>query len=415
MKLLKLVSVIVAIAILAACSQQATPTNIEIPEGDISSQASSWQKLGGVIDATIDKSPMEVVMLLDRTEKPVVASLEDDNKGNYKMYFQTWTGTTWQSFAPSLVVSRSGYPSFDFQVDLNNRPVVFAKPASASQYGVYRYENGAWKRLGNPSDSGGNLTIANNGNIYTLVSDYTKNKSFIRRWNGSSWQTDYTFQKITTTDYLGNPLSGGPIAHAASSLKFTKTNKPVVTWGLTSDEWGFASSPPTQVEVWNGSVWQDGGEFQQTGILDKNDNIVSASIPYQYSSALGCTGMDVSQNNKNLKEIPDVSVNSGFSLAVDTSNHPVVAHTIRCVRGADSSKDKEDVQAKRDLVVRRWSGSSWQTVGGVVDRIANQGAESEAMAIDSKNTIYVLFRQCATFNAQGNCTNNNLYLSKYVP
>jgi hypothetical protein len=88
MKVLKLMSVIVAIAILAACSQGVTPTNLEIPEGDISSQASSWQKLGGAIDASINKSPLQVIMLLDRTEKPVVASLEDDNKAIIKCIFK---------------------------------------------------------------------------------------------------------------------------------------------------------------------------------------------------------------------------------------------------------------------------------------------------------------------------------------
>jgi hypothetical protein len=409
-------AIFVCIALLlAACSQQST--KLETPEEELNAQANSWQKLGGVLDATIDKSPMGVVMLLDRTEKPVVASLEDDNKGNYKVYFQKWTGTAWQTFAPSLVVSRNGYLSFDFQIDLKNRPVVAVEKNTAGglEDVVYRYENGSWKQLGDPSNAPNlspfiDLVIAPNGNIFALVSDNAANKSLIRRWNGATWQTLYTYQKVTT-------VYGETITHRASSLLFTKTSRPVVTWQLTSDESPYASTPEFYTEVWNDLAWVKLHEYGFWGeiILDKNDKVLEAYIGAQESSSSSC-GMSVSQGGTSLPELGDATKSSSYDLAVDSGNRPVVAHTIRCALGDNNYGWPTDAEeANQDLVVRRWSGSSWQTLGSVVDRIANKGASSEALAIDSKNTVYALFTQCATFGVSGYCTNRNLYLSKYIP
>jgi hypothetical protein len=411
----KIVLGLLVTLLLAACSQQAVP--IPDPQTDLAAQANTWQKLGGAIDATIDKTPLSVKMLLDRTEKPVVASLEDDNKGNYKVYFQKWTGTAWQSFAPSIIVSKSS-TSFDFQIDLNNRPVVAVTKTTSSGLKdvVYRYENNLWKQLGDPANAPNlspvvDLVIAPNGNIFTLVGDNTANKSFIRRWTGTTWQTLYTFQKITTTDYAGSPLSS-PIAHAGTSLSFTKTNKPVVTWSLTNDEWAYAATPLTQVEVWNGSGWTHMGDFWGEMILDKNDKLLTATIDAQFSSSPSC-GMNVAQGTSYLPKLADATKSSSVSIALDSSNRPVVAHEVRCAPNADGyNVDAEE--SKQDLVIRRWSGTSWQTLGGVVDRLAGKGAESMALVVDSKNTVYSLFSQCVATNG-GICTNQNLYLSKYVP
>jgi hypothetical protein len=407
---------ITLVIFLASCSQQATTPELE-------AQTNSWQKLGGALDFTVEKTPYTTDILLDRTEKPVVASTEDDKKGGRKLVLQRWTGSMWQDFAPPLTVPMNGYPFLDFQIDLQNRPVVLVSAGSKARGNpafedsvVYRYENNSWKRLGEPFDFnvyGRNaLVVANNGNIYALFNDYTNDKSFIRRWNGATWQTEYTFQKITTTDYGGKPLFGGPIAHGASSLRFTKTNKPVVTWVLTTDEWGFASTAPAQIEIWNSSSWQEGGETLGKSILDKNDQFLNADIPAQSSSSVMC-GMNLWQGSTLLPKIKDVTTSSDVALAVDSSNRPIVAHTIRCTPDTQGFAVDAEV-AKQDLVVRRWTGSSWQTLGGVVDRIAGRGANSKAIFVDSKDMVYVLFEQCAITSTTF-CTNYNLYLSKYIP
>jgi hypothetical protein len=409
MKVLKVISFTIAILVLAACSQQA----LETPENELSPQAPSWQKLGGVIDATLDKSPLAVTMLLDRTEKPVVASLEDDNKGNYKVYFQKWTGTTWQSFAPSMVVAKNSYPSFDFQIDLNNRPVVAVEKNTSSglEDVVYRYENNTWKQLGDPSNAANlspdvDLVIAPNGNIFALVSDTTADKSFIRRWNGVSWQTLYTYQKVTT-------VSGQTIPHKAESLMFTKTSRPVVTWRLTIDEWPYSAEPEFYAEVWNDSAWvkfHDDGLWGET-LIDKNDRIVEAYVAANHSSSVSC-GIEVFQANTTLPKIENAVKYYSFDVALDVGNRPVVAHTVGCAPAGEYGWPTNAPEDKQDLVVKHWSGSSWQSLGGVLDRVTNRGAWSQALAVDSKNAVYVLFTQCATYSGTA-CTNYNLYLSKY--
>ncbi len=395
--------------VLAACTQQ------PVTEAELSVQALSWQKLGGALDFTAEKTPYAAQLLLDKTEQPVVASIEDDKKGGRKLVLQRWTGSAWQDFVPTLVVPMNDNPLLEFQLDTKNRPVVLVSVGSSVQGNpniedgaVHRFEKGSWKRLGEPFDIS-DLAIAPNGNIYALfsngVNDSVNDKSFIKRWTGRGWHTDYTFQKITTTDYAGNLLSA-PIAHGATSLRFTKTNKPVVTWELTTDEWGFSATPLTQVEIWNSSAWTDAGEFWGELILDKKDTLLTASVDAQFSSSPRC-GLGVSQGATDLPELADATKSSSYKLAVDTKNRPVVAHTVRCAEDVDA----ED--AKQDLVVRHWSGNSWQTLVGVVDRIANRGASVLGIVVDSKNTTYVLFEQCFTYSGTS-CTNTNLYLSKYV-
>jgi hypothetical protein len=411
MKVLKFISVVLTIAVLAACSQQAT---LNSPETDISAQAPTWQKLGGVIDATLDKSPFDVVMVLDRTEKPVVASLEDDNKGNYKVYFQKWTGTTWQSFAPSMVVAKTSYPSFDFQIDLNNRPVVAVEKNTSSglQDVVYRFENNTWKQFGDPSDSANlspnvDLAIAPNGNIFTLVQDKTTPKSYMRRWNGTTWLTLYTFQKTTT-------YAGETFKHEAKSLMFTKTSRPVVTWQLTGEEWPYAAEPEFNTEVWNDTAWV---QFQPNGLwgefmVDKNDRMLEAYVAANHSSSVSC-GIDVTQGGTSFPKIENAVKYYKFNVAVDSGNSPVIAHTVGCAPDPSNYDWPTNLEEnKQDLVVRRWSGSSWQTLGLILDRVANRGAWSQALAVDSKNAIYVLFTHCVSYSST-TCTNYNLYLSKY--
>jgi hypothetical protein len=394
--------------VLAACTQQ------PVTEAELSTQTFSWKKLGGALDFTAEKTPYAAQLLLDKTEKPVVASIEDDAKGGRKLVLQRWTGSAWQDFVPTLVVPENDNPLLEFQLDAKNRPIVLVSSGSSVQGNpniedgaVYRFESGSWKRLGEPFDIS-DLVVAPNGNVYALFSngirDGVNDKSFIKRWTGRGWQTEYTFQKITTTDYVGNPLAA-PIAHGATSLRFTKTNKPVVTWELTGDEWQFAATPLTQVEIWNGSIWTDAGEFWGELILDKKDNLLTASVEAQFSSSPRC-GLGVSQGTTGLPELADATKSSSYKLSVDTKNRPVVGYTVRCTNDTDA----ED--SKQDLVVKRWSGSSWQMLGGVVDRIANRGASALGVAVDSSGTIYVLLEQCFTYSGT-TCTNKHLYLSKY--
>ncbi len=400
---------VLLVVVLAACTQQ------PLSEEELSAQTFSWKKLGGALDFTAEKTPYAAQLLLDKSEKPVVASIEDDKKGGRKLVLQRWTGNGWQDFVTTLVVPTNDYPYLDFQLDTQNRPVVVVSAGSKAQGNpnledgaVYRFESGSWKRLGEPFDLG-DLAVAPNGNIYALFSngirDGVNDKSFIKRWTGSSWQTEYTFQKITIKDYAGNPLSA-PIAHGATSLRFTKTNKPVVTWELTSEEWSFAATPLTQVELWNGSSWTKTSEFWGELILDRNDNLLTASVDAQFSSSPRC-GLGVSQGTTNLPVLADATKSSAYKLATDSSNRPVIAHTVRCTNDIDA----ED--SKQDITVRRWSGSSWKTLGSVVDRLANRGASVIGLAVDSKNTTYVLFEQCFTYSGTS-CTNKHLYLSKYA-
>jgi hypothetical protein len=397
--------VLLLVVLLAACSQQANP-NADI---ELAAQAGSWQKLGGALDFTVEKNAEEPKLLLDRSGNLVAAWQEPETSDSSRTYLERWTGSSWQSFGKIFPVN-AGFIGFD---NSNNPVIVKTTFTTTLESGISRWDANSktWKQLGN-SFTGYVATLDKNGAVYRIVydklvnnSDYSspptvRGKNLIQRWNGSIWQTVYTFQKTIEAkgDVRDIPLT---------SLTFKNDGKPAAYW--TYPDSSFAQ----YISVWNGTSWNDvfslslglnGGGLG----LDKKDQQLGFRT---FSNGDGTLAVFPFQGNKGL--VTDVNspliTTTSPTITVDNLNRPIITLG---VKGSGTNNN--------DLVIKRWNGSSWVSLGGVVDRIPSRDVGSSfglnsRVLVDGQGTIYAIWKECVGTIVATGCTNNNIYVSKYVP
>jgi hypothetical protein len=382
------------IVLLSACSQQATP--IETAEAELSAQANSWRGLGYALDSVVSKDAINPKLLLDRRGRLVVA-WEENNNGP-KVYIKRWSGSGWQRVGKAFPLTYGySYPGFSLVFDSTNSPVIGSIVSGRDSYltqeiAVHRFDNASrtWKQLGTTFKGSPNLTTDKNGTLYSVLYDNLRfnfyeagpvdeglgnGKNIIRRWNGNHWESVQTYQAVIISSLRGFdvPVDDLSFKHDGTTLVI-KANTDEYTSALSS---------------WNGSAWQIlcytyRGAFTGT-ILDRNDRCFGENAEqdvYQGSQVLG--------SRSGLKLFP---------ATFDRTNHPIVA-------GDNYS----------DVVVQRWSGSDWDQLGGILDRISSREAYLGSLVVDDRNRLYAAWTECATYDtASSSCTNRNIYVSRYVP
>jgi hypothetical protein len=396
---MKQISVLLLLVVLlAACSQRSIPEDVEL-----NAQGGSWQKLGGALDFTVENDATEPTLLLDRSGNLIAAWSE--NKDGWRVYLERWTGTTWQSFGAGSPAST--YEYFSIVFDNTNNPVVSSYTTNG--VAVYRREpvSQTWKKLGATFDGSVRIAADTNGAVYSVrhanlkfEQGLPRGRNLIRRWNGSSWQTVYTFQK--TVEAKGSvvdiPLDG---------LTFKSDGKPAVFWTYPD------SSFTQTISFWNGTSWDDVFSLSlglNSGALglDKKDQRLGFRT---FSNGDGTSAVFPFQADNGLT--PDVNnplpTTTFPTLTVDNLNRPIITLG---VKGSGT--------ANGDLIIKRWNGSSWVNLGGVVDRIPSRDVGSSfglnsRVLVDGKGTIYAIWKECVGTIIATGCTNNNIYVSKFVP
>ncbi len=392
---MKQISVLLLLVVLlAACSQQANPN------AELAAQAGSWQKLGGALDYTVAKSAVAPQLLQDRSGNLVAAWAENNN--GWRVYLERWTGSGWQSFGAGTPVGSS--PSFAISFDSSNSPVVaiYSSASTTSKVAVYRQDASSkvWRQLGTSFTGPTVLAADASGAIYSVLYDNLdpinppRGKNLIRRWNGSSWQTAYTFQKTI----LASPYPDGDAA--ITSLKFQASGKPAIVWFAAVKE------QRNSLSRWNGSSWIDDliAKNKDFITLDKKDQDLSRDN--RFNPATGNNITRVVQSSKEIWSNDGIFVEG---LTVNAANRPVFS--------------VNDIY-KGDITVRLYDSLSAASLGGVLDRVATRYANGGTVFVDSKGTIYAAWQECvgtllaepATvyFNLD-RCTDWNVYVSKYVP
>ncbi len=352
--------VLLLVVLLAACSQQTNPTE----NANLNAQASSWQKLGGALDFTVAKHAGSPKLLFDRNGNLVVAWKENNN--GPKVYMERWTNTGWQGLGKVFPL-KVDYPDYSIVFDSSNSPVIgSAMNDLTREVAVYRFDNVSktWKQLGTNFTGSSKIAADKNGFVYSVQG------STIRRWSGSSWQIVRTYQ---ATD--GSTIS------FFNSLSF-KSDGITPVLNVSIDMYTAA------LAAWNGSKWERicytyRGAIAST-VLDRKDQC------FGYDSTL-----EPYQGNQTLSR--------GVWLASATfgqGNRPIAV-----------------VDYGEDIIVKRWSGSAWVQLGGIVDRVVTQNANfySTSLIVDSSNTLYAAWSECVDYDAAASrCNNFNVYVSKYA-
>ena len=202
---------------------------------------------------------------------------------------------------------------------------------------------------------------------------------YVKRWNGSRWvQLGTTFLDVTTNGDAYNP-----------SLALDSSGNPVVSWS----EWD-GTSESIYVKRWNGSSWIQLGTYANSYqrargpslALDASGNPVVSWYEY-----------DGSVNNIYVQRFNGtnwINVGTGVlsgssalfsdaynpSLALDSSGNPVVSWY-----EWDGTSD--------NIYVKRWTGTSWVQVGGILDANTNQYAYNPSLALDASGNPVVSWQE----------------------
>jgi hypothetical protein len=283
----------------------------------VSAENWSWRlpvylALGTALSAEASPSAAENALAVDAQGRPLVAWREpkDDGSGIHA-YVRRWTGISWEALG-GPVSANPGLTSvdgLDIQVDSAGNPVMAWSEQSAQGYDdihVQRWTGDSWTRLGSALriNEGGSwplaLAVDDTGGIFVAWTAYN-----------ASLVTDAYVHRWTGSGWeaVGGPLSvsTGNTSVLDVKIQVNPSGQPVVAWSETD---GMAAN--VYVKRWTGSAW----------------------------AALGL-----------LSALPGNTPASSPSLQLDQAGHPVVAW-------------RESDGTTSNIYVWRWTGSSWEAVGG---------------------------------------------------
>ncbi len=277
-----------------------------------------WSQLGSALDTTLANFALNVDLLLDSSNRPVVSWNEQVSSSplNRNIYVKRWNGSSWQSIGSAWDINASkdaAYPSL--ALDASGNPVLsWAETIDASIPSMNVYVTGYFSNTFRPLGSSLDKTATNDANdsvialdtnnlpivAWTEMGTSTDNDINVARWTGRAWSRIAQSPDNTLTNSASSP-----------SLAVDRaTNNPVIAFTET-----VSGNPNLYVKRWDGTAWVHYG----------------SSIP-----------LDIISSN---------SVNSP-SLALDNQNFPWVAWT-------------EWQNGKSLLYVKRWNGSAWVRPGGI--------------------------------------------------
>ncbi|MGL4610791.1 MAG: hypothetical protein ACRCYY_14105 [Trueperaceae bacterium] len=369
---------------LAGCLQSAPTPSENTPKAPnelLSAQATgSWQKIGGALDNSSAKNAISPQLALDRKGQLYAAWVEDN-----RVYMEQWQGTAWRSISKSspLVVSNS----FRLVFDNDNNPVVAGNTKGSydikNETSVYRFDlaKQTWEKLGPSFEGTPNIATDKNGNLYSVrysdfsETDRSKGINYIRRWDGKVWQRYASYQNLDAgfdSEYSARVFDIGFKSDGTTLTLSTSIYRAYIS------------------EQWNGSSWLPlcaGSIYYGTPKLDRKDQCF-------YSDDT----RTVYQGNTVLSDYYTVDASS---TVFDTGNRPIVL----------------DYYNSSDIRVDRWeSFENWVGLGSTLDRSTTQTAREGSLVINNQNTLYAAWQECVFADAiTGECSNWNVYVSKFVP
>ena len=270
-----------------------------------------------------------------------------------------------------------GVPFVVWHESINNKTNIFVK----------RWNGNNWVNVGaslnmDPTQNALNakLVVGSDGNPIVVWHELFPSKSdldvFVKRWNGSSWQT------------LGGPLGIDPLKRARNAgIALDSHNNPVISW------YEFTSPDETTQTIyakhWTGIAWEQLGSH-----LDFNENqiahgpmvaIDSKDVPYvawyEVTTTVGPRKDDVfvkrwngsnwEQVGSSLDVMTDNDANNP-SIAIDSDNAPVVSWS-----------------EEGDIRVKRWNGLNWVALGNALDSNSTNNAGRPKVVINNTNVPYV--------------------------
>ncbi|MBN1139703.1 MAG: hypothetical protein JXM73_24230 [Anaerolineae bacterium] len=416
--------VVVALATMVVPS---TPRLCPIARGDSSARPNAgWREVsagsasgGGISDN--ESHSASPAIAFDTNGLLYVAWRETSGTGG-EIYVRRWTGSAWEEVGAG---SASGGGISDNEQD-SNSPSIALSPwdvpyvawsdwsdvdGSEHVY-VYRWIDGLWERVGQGAVSADlesglmsgsrdpQLAIAPNGTVYLawLYWDDLSTTVYVRRWTGSAWEN------VGSGPLVSGGMSG-PDFPFCPAIAAGPDSKLYAVWANL--DLG-ADTSEIYVRRWNGSAWEEVGAGSDSGggISDNPDTrswapsiaVASDGAPsgvpiVAWKDDDGDEEIYVRRwNDEGWEEMgtgsasdggisDNAAVSSAPSIAIAPDGTPYVAW------------HDESNGGKREVYVRRWTGSAWEEVGegaatgGGVS--ATGSASSPSIAVAPDGAAYV--------------------------
>ncbi len=330
-----------------------------VPGAEVS--LDSFKQLGGLTDllgSAKDLGEKPLDLAADAAGNTVVAFISDA-----KIQVQSWSGSSWTNLPglptddkpdslPSVALVSDGKPVVAWRNGTDNPATSSITEPSNIQ--VVRWNGSAWDDLGSASTSleasAPSLAVSDD-KIYVAFheSDGVNPNVIVASYEGSSWQA------------VGEALDTTPAAIAINpALSLDSTGVPSVAWWEAETD----GTAKVYVKQFKGSSWQALGGALNVGTAIKANMISIASGP---------------------DNLPVVAWHEGNATAVDPFE---IDH----------------------IYAKKWDGSNWQSLGAAIDRTDAEGAQYPELAIDSANTInLVWFESLKTSSFE----NNSIILAQW--
>lgn len=428
---------------------------ISCDESTKSNPKDDWERLGSVLDVDVNLHTTNETFQLNSEGNPVVAWVESDKISNsYKLYVKQWDGTTWLQLGNSLNINQF----FDISTNVlhldneGNPTITWTEKTDGEAYLYVKRWNGAsWLQLGeflnvNPTSSLHHVQsqLDSRGNPIVLWQEGgrsvgSQEDTHVRRWDGDSWVSLFVQNVIIQN---ADPYERGPY------LFGNKTDNPIIVSGVwvrrwNSNEWLPLGEALDENRTYSGIGDSDG--FNPSISLDSSSNPVMAWAFSDYKTSYILVH---SWNGKVWNQlgslVNDFDVNEFLQphLLIDAENSPVVAWTETDVNKASHSGyvrrwngsswnelgvfpnvldfavilDSKGIpvavrnSSKGDLYIERWGETDWESV----NKLPLQNTRVNDVQFDIKNNVIALSTECANQDNQGNCTNSNIHIQRYV-
>lgn len=340
--------------------------------------APDWVSLGGILNIDASKSATIPSIAIDSSGNPIVAFNEEDAT-SYNIQVKKWNGTTWASLGGILDIDASNAahrPSMS--LDSSGNPVVAWQEKVGVQFNIHvkKWNGTTWTSLSGILDidasntaSLPSIALDSNGNPVVAWQEKvgTTENIYVKKWDGTTWTL------------LGGLLDVHTNTNADSAkIAIDSSGNPIVTW-FEFD----GTQHNIYVKKWNGTTWTSLG-----GILDldasKGTRYPSIAVDLSGNPVIAWQEHDGTSFNIYVKKWNGTTwVLLGGTLDFDTSKVTAFPSIALNSSGNPIVTWQENDGTSNNIYVKKWNGTTWSSLGGILDFDASKDATYPSIALDS--------------------------------